>query len=287
VEYRESIFVGYRYYDTAGKTVRFPFGYGLSYTDFAYSAFHMDQTACEYGDKVTVTFCITNKGKTAAKETTFLFASHENSKVFLPKKELKGFIKTELLSGETKQVSLTLDTADLSYYNTIIRDWYAESGAYTIMVGPSSDQCCYSEVLKLRSPEKPQPDLREKAPAYYHLSKEELLIPEREFEAVYGAELPVSDSKPSRPYDLNNSLDDVSHTLFGKIIIHITNSMAKKMTKSTKEEEAMMAAMIREMPLHSMAGSSDGVISEMMLMGILDLFNGHYLRGIKKLVKGK
>jgi beta-glucosidase len=287
VEYRESIFTGYRYYDTAEKPVQFPFGYGLSYTDFEYSNLRLDKAACEYGDQITATFEITNTGKTAARETALVFAAHQNTRVFLPKKELKEFVKVALEPGETKKVSVVLDTKDFAFYNTKIGDWYAESGTYTIMAGASARDCPLQAVLQLSSPEKPQPDFRETAPAYYRLPKTELVIPEQEFAAIYGGDLPKDTAKALRPYDSGNTLDDVSSRLLGKIIIMGMNRMARKLTKDSREEEAMMAAMIREMPFHSIVTSGGGAVSERMLEGVLDMLNGHYGKGILKLLKKK
>jgi beta-glucosidase len=287
VEYRESVYVGYRYYETAKKPVLFPFGHGLSYTDFTYSELKLDKDSCNYKDNVSVAFHITNNGQIKAKETAFVFVSHKNSMVFTPEKELKEFVKVELEPGETRQVMLTLDTGEFGYYNTLIKEWYAESGEYAILVGPSSDHCSLKTSLKLNSTDKPQPDYREKAPIYYQLPQTELVIPEREFEALYGGELPVSNGKPERPYDFGNTLSDVSHTLVGKMMISIIGKMAKKMTKGSKEEEAMMLAMMKEMPFHSMVASSGGAMSEAMMSGLVDMMNRHYLKGIRKMLKKK
>lgn len=287
VEYRESIYVGYRYYEAAGRPVRFPFGYGLSYTDFTYSEFEADRKTFDYGEQLRISFTVTNTGKLAAKETALIFVSHRNDKVFLPEKELKEFVKVSLQPGESKRVTVTLDTKTFGYYNTLIHDWYAESGNYTIFVGSSSAHCSLKEVIGLTAPDKPQPDLRDKAPSYYCLPEGELIIPEEEFTALYGKRLPASNSKPARPYNLNSTLEDASHTLVGKLILHAAENMAKKVTKSSKEEEGMMAAMIPEMPFHSIVNSADGIVSERMMEGILDLLNGHYGKGIVKILSHK
>jgi beta-glucosidase len=244
----------------------------------------MNQKSCNFGDKIELSFCITNTGKVAAKETAFLFVAHKSDKVFLPEKELREFIKVLLQPGETRQVTVQLDTKTFGYYNALIHDWYAESGDYTIMVGSSTINCCLEAVIQISSPEMPQPDLREVTPSYYNLLQKELRIPEQEFRVLYGKELPVSDSQPVRPYNHSNNLEDVKHTLIGKIIIRIADKMAKNVTQSSKEEEGMMSSMIKEMPFHSMVTSSDGIITENRMEGILDLLNGHYIKGIKKLL---
>ncbi len=287
VEYRESIFVGYRYYEAAKKPVLFPFGYGLSYSTFTYSNLEIEQEDYEYGDIIKLTFQITNHGQVAAKETAFIFVSHVNEKVFLPKKELKGFTKLLLEPGETKTVNLSLDTKDFGYYNILIKDWYAESGDYTILVGSSVDNISLSKVIKLNSIEKPQPNYKKIAPSYFDLSDQEFHVTDREFAALYGKELPDGTSKARRPYHAGNTLEDVKHTLIGKIIICVANKLSRDITQSSKEEEGMVAVSMREMPFHAMLTMGGGIISEIMLEGILDILNGHYLKGIIKLIKNR
>ena len=286
-EYRESIYVGYRYYEAAKKPVQFPFGHGLSYTDFTYSDVTCDKSHCAYGEKLTLTFYVTNVGPLKAKEIALIFVSHRNEKVFLPKKELREFIKVTLEPGERKQVSVVLDTKTFGYYNTLIHDWYAESGEYRILVGPSSRNCSLSATITLNSPNQPQPDLREQAPSYYHLSNTEFAIPDKEFCALYGKPLPPQDLIPSRPYNDGNTLEDVSHTLIGKLMLRIAERMAKKVTKVSEEEEGMISVSMKEMPFHSMITSGEGMLSEKMMEGIIDLLNGHYGKGLLKIIRGK
>jgi beta-glucosidase len=285
VEYRESIYVGYRYYEKAEKPVRFPFGHGLSYMSFTYTDISVSKGRCEYGELLDISFNITNEGNGKAKETVFIFVGHQNEKVFVPKKELKSFTKVELNAGESKRVTVTLDTADFGYYNTLIGDWYAESGSYEILVGASSADIRLQQSVLLDSPEKPQPDLRELAPSYYHLSEGEFLVSDKEFATLYGKPLPIHDSKPTRPYDHNNTLEDIGHTLTGKFVLIVADLMTRKVTKTAEEEEAMMSNMIKEMPFHSLVASGEGTVSEAMMEGILSIVNGHFLKGIIRLFK--
>lgn len=285
VEYRESIYVGYRYYEKAEKQVLFPFGHGLSYVNFIYSNLKIDCDKCNLGDKINVSFSITNSGSRRAKETALVFVSHENKTVFLPNKELREFIKVSLNPGETKQVSITLDTNNFGYYNTLINDWYSESGEYKINIGSSSKDCTLQGSIYINSPEKPQPDFNNTAPTYYNLPNGEFVISKQEFEALYGNPLPVSDNKATRPYTPNNTLEDVSHTFVGKIVNKVADKVAKGVTEVEKEQEGMMSNMIKEMPLFSLVTSGDGMISESTMLGIVDLLNGHYIQGIKKLLK--
>ncbi|HWT27322.1 MAG TPA: glycoside hydrolase family 3 C-terminal domain-containing protein, partial [Mobilitalea sp.] len=286
VEYREGIYVGYRYYDKAGKHVRYPFGHGLSYASFLYSNLFIDKNWAEYRDEVTVSFDITNTSKVTAKETAMIWVSHKNDKVFLPVKELKEFVKIELQPGECKHVTTLLDTGSFGFYNTKISDWSCESGEYKILVGRSAHDICLQSFVYIHSPELSQPDYRESAPTYYHLPKEEFVVTDNEFKAIYGSELPPMNIM-GRPYNASNTVMDVSHTLMGKLLLKIINDMVNKSTKGNPEMAAMMSAMLKEMPFHSMVASGGGALSENMLEAILHILNHHYLKGFYRLIRRK
>jgi len=147
VEYREGIFVGYRYYDKKKSNVLFPFGFGLSYTTFDYSDLTLSADTAKDTDTITATVNITNTGSMAGKEIVQLYVSPKSSTIIRPVKELKGFEKVSLNPGETKTVSFELDKRSFSYYNTEIHDWYVETGDYEILIGKSSrDIVCISTI---------------------------------------------------------------------------------------------------------------------------------------------
>ncbi|MTI58975.1 MAG: glycosyl hydrolase [Firmicutes bacterium] len=138
VEYREGIFVGYRYYDTKKVEPLFPFGYGLSYTDFEYSQLTIEQKEITDQGEVTVSLKVKNIGSRKGKEIVQLYVRDPESTVVKADKELRGFAKVELESGEEKTVTFTLDKRSFAYYNTEIKDWYVESGEYEILLASSS-----------------------------------------------------------------------------------------------------------------------------------------------------
>lgn len=284
-EYRESIYVGYRYYEKSRKEVQFPFGHGLSYTDFFYSDLDIEKEKYEAGEKIRVTFTVTNKGSFAAKETAMIFVSHKSDTVFQPEKELREFVKIALMPGEAKQISLLLDTTQFGYYNTLLQDFYTESGKYEIMVGSSSEGSFCKKEVSLCSTACEQPDFRKEAASYYLLGDGTFRVDGKEFQALYGKELPENDTRIRRPYNKYNTLEQVRHTLVGKIIILYADMVARKITKTEKEQMGMMSAMIKEMPFYAMVTSGDSLISESMMEGMLDLLNGHYIKGFKKLFK--
>jgi len=138
VSYREGVYVGYRYYDSVKADVRFPFGFGLSYTTFAYQNLRIDDAAFATGGPLTVSADIRNTGKRAGKEVVQLYVASRHEGIRRPVHELKGFDKVALAAGETKTVTFTLSRRDFAYFDTGIHDWYAENGRYEIQIGASS-----------------------------------------------------------------------------------------------------------------------------------------------------
>lgn len=138
VEYREGVFVGYRYYDTKEMEVAYPFGYGLSYTTFAYSNLEISNENPTEKDTVTVSVDVTNTGDIAGKEIVQLYVKDCTDSTIRPEKELKNFEKIALEPGETKTVIMELDKRSFAWYNTNLNDWFAASGDYHILVGASS-----------------------------------------------------------------------------------------------------------------------------------------------------
>lgn len=136
--YREGIFIGYRYYDKKKMNVLFPFGFGLSYTTFKYSALSISKTSMKDTDTVEVGITVTNTGSFAGKEIIQLYVSDETKTVIRPEKELKGFAKIFLKPGESKNVTMTLDKRSFAWYSTKLGDWYVPTGDYKIFVGSSS-----------------------------------------------------------------------------------------------------------------------------------------------------
>lgn len=154
VEYKEGVFVGYRYYDKKKIEVLFPFGYGLSYTTFDYSNLRVDKDRMLDTDTLKVSVDITNTGARAGKEVVQLYVSDKESTVIRPVKELRDFVKIELAPGETKTVSFTLGKRAFAYWNITIHDWYVESGEFEIMVGKSSRDILLTKTVIVKSTEK-------------------------------------------------------------------------------------------------------------------------------------
>lgn len=151
VEYKEGLFVGYRYYDAKRISPLFPFGYGLSYTTFAYSDLSVSSHSLKDTDTLQVSVKVTNTGAMQGKEVVQLYVKDVLSNVVRPEKELKGFAKIDLQPGETKQVSFTLDSRAFAYYNVKLKDWHVETGEFEILVGASSQEILLVESVVVES----------------------------------------------------------------------------------------------------------------------------------------
>nr|WP_138494541.1 glycoside hydrolase family 3 C-terminal domain-containing protein [Paenibacillus pinistramenti] len=151
VEYREGIFVGYRYYDTKQVEPMFPFGHGLSYTRFEYSGISVNKQAFNDTESVEVKLTVKNTGAVPGKEIVQLYVKDIHSTAARPDKELKGFVKVDLQPGEEQSVAFTLDKRAFAYYNTDLKDWQVESGEFELLVGASSKDIRLSERVTVTS----------------------------------------------------------------------------------------------------------------------------------------
>jgi len=150
-DYREGIFVGYRYYDRKEMNVLYPFGHGLSYTTFEYSDLELSRSEITDQETVTARVTVTNTGSRSGKTVVQLYVSDVQSTVLRPVRELKGFEKVELAPGESKEVTFTLDKRSFAYWNEQISDWHVETGEFVIEIGQSSRDICLSESVNVIS----------------------------------------------------------------------------------------------------------------------------------------
>ena len=149
VAYDEGIFVGYRWYEMKAIKPLYPFGFGLSYTSFGYSNLKISDKSFHINESIAVSFTVKNTGSIAGFETAQLYIRDVEAKLPRPVKELKGFEKIFLNPGESKNITLVLNAMDFSYWDPEKKDWYAEPGIFTIMVGPSSAQIVLKKDVKM------------------------------------------------------------------------------------------------------------------------------------------
>lgn len=287
VEYRESIYVGYRYYDTADQEVRFPFGHGLSYTSFAYR----DLVVTQQRDGATVTLKVKNTGAMAGKEIVQVYVRDVDSTVFRPEKELKGFAKVDLLPGEEKEVVVPLNGRSFAFYDVTQKDWVAESGKFDILVGASAQDIRLSESIHIHSTQLASPVTdREKLTPYYFLSKE-TPISQEAFAELYGKQLPVNEPPRKGYYTLNTPIGDMQDSFIGRMLFKMMKRQVHKMFASAEDEEEnplldMVDNMLLEMPLRSMGMMSDGTVNRKTLDGLLMMINGKYFKGLGAILNG-
>ena len=181
-EYREGIYVGYRYFDTAGVPVKYPFGYGLSYTSYEYSDLRLE------GDRVR--FRVKNKGDRAGEEIAQLYVSAHTNGVFRPKKELKGFCRICLEPGEEKETELMLDDRSFAVWNTAVNGWVVEPGNYSVLVGSSCADIRLGAEIRKEGAAAPDPYMDEIFAAYYSCEPE--LVSDGAFQGLLGYPIPAS-----------------------------------------------------------------------------------------------
>ena len=290
-EYRESLFVGYRYYDAADKDVLFPFGYGLSYTQFSYGDLELSSLEFLDTDSIKVRCTVKNTGSVAGAEIVQLYVGKETSRLFRAPKELKGFQKIHLEPGETKIIDFALNPRSFAYYNVEIKDWHVEAGEYQIWVGASSRDLPLVASVQIESthPEILVPDYRSITPAYYCLDDPERRISKEEFEALYGKEFPVPYEGPERFHN-NSTLQDLKSTILGRLVLVFAKKYLWKMTGASDERDPlwiMSWSSTLEMPLRSIVAMSGGTIPANLVQGLLAWANGDRLRALKHWTFGK
>ena len=274
VEFRESVYIGYRYYQKIGKKVRYPFGFGLSYTSFEYSDIKLDKNDICDIDNLKATCKIKNTGDMAGFETVQLYVSDKESTAFRPVRELKAFKKIWLEAGEEKEVSFELNRRAFAFYNVKINDWCVESGEFDILIGASSEDIRLSAAVNVSAPAVPMPDYSESAPVYY--SGEVQDVPDEQFKAVLGRDIPASDFDKSKPIDISDNFENAAHTKNGAKLYKLLKTLIP---------EGFAQAIALTTPFRDFISMSGGVFSERMAEGLCRILNGEK-GGIRMILKG-
>ena len=281
VQYRESIFIGYRYYDKVERNVRFPFGFGLSYTSFEYSDIKLRKKNLTKGEGAKVTFTIKNTGDVAGSEIAQVYVAKPESKVFRAPKELKGFVKVQLQPGEEKKVTVELDDRAFAFWNTATEDWCVESGEYKIFVGASSRDIRLEAVANMKSEDAATiVDLRESADIYF--DGDPARAREDDFKTIYGGEFKFA---PEITNDsLNNSIERSKDKGLAKFIY---NTVDLAMKPKGGVGSSMITNTIMQTPIRNYVSMSNGLFTEDMADGLLKLFEGKDVaKGVGKIAKG-
>lgn len=281
VHYRESIFIGYRYYDKVERNVRFPFGFGLSYTSFEYSDIKLKKKNLAKGEGAKVTFTIKNTGDVAGSEIAQVYVAKPESKIFRAPKELKGFVKIHLEPGEEKKVTVELDDRAFAFWNTATEDWCVESGEYKILVGASSRDIRLEAAAKMKSEDDETiVDLRESAGVYF--DGDPARAREDDFKVIYGGEFKLAPEITSD--SLNNSIERSKDKGLAKFIY---NTVDLAMKPKGGVGSSMITNTIMQTPIRNYVSMSNGLFTEDMADGLLKVFEGKDVaKGVGKIAKG-
>lgn len=274
VEYREGLFVGYRYYETAEVPVLFPFGYGLSYTTLEYSNLIVTPEKAE--------FTLTNTGTVDGEEIAQLYIRSASGSVFRPAKELKGFQKVFLKAGESRRVTIEFDSYTFRYFNVKTNQFETEGGSYEVLIGASVADIRLSDQVQIAGTDAVSPYKPAVLPDYYKGSVKD--IPDAEFEKLLGHKIP--DGHWSGILDMNDAICQMYYAKSG-----IARLVYKSMTNMLKKAEAkgtpdLNLLFIYNMPFRGIAKMTGGMVSMKMAEGILMAVNGHFFRGLGKLIGG-
>lgn len=282
--YKESIYVGYRYYLSANKEVRFPFGYGLSYTTFEYSNLKVEQKKNGF----TATLDVTNTGKVDGAEAVQLYVSAPKGNTHKPLRELKGFAKVDLKAGETKSVSIDVSYEDLKYWNLKAGRFVLEEGEYAIQIGKNARDIGLEEKLAIKG------ESLGNAKQKHYESLDFASLTDAEFEKECGVLVPAVPGR--KPITLESRLSDYKSTFLGRILYNSMQAVARKETKRAKKMEPgierdnklkgakFLHIILDSNSAISLSMSSSGAFPYNVALGFAELANGHLIRGIKHFV---
>ncbi len=274
VEYRESIYVGYRYYDTAKQAVRFPFGHGLSYTTFAYSDLEIKD------DAVSVT--VANTGAYSGAEVAQLYIAPPKGGLHRPEQELKGFQRVELAPGESKRVSFHLDSRSFAVWDG---SWKVPSGTYGIRVGASSRDIRLCGILEVSGETVSTPDWQ--AGSWYETMAG---APSRSgWEQAMGHAVPVMQEPKKGQFTWDNTCMEMKDSsLVMKIQYKVTECIIAKGFDGKKDYSdpafRMMMICATDCPLRATVISAGGTMTDGLAQGLVEMANGHFLNGIRSML---
>ena len=270
VEYREGLYIGYRYFTTAEKAVRFPFGYGMSYTTFAYS----DMAADEQGVSLTVT----NTGSVAGTEIVQLYVAKKNSELFRPAKELKGFARVTLAPGEKQRITIMLDDKAFRFWNVKANRWEIEGGEYELLVGASVEDIRLCEKISVHGTATVHPYEDRDLDCYY--KGDVLHVSDADFEKLLGHPIPKGKTK----IDRNLTLGELNHARspLGWLVWLVLTILLDVSYKRGKPDLNILFQY--NMPLRALAKMTNGAISMGMVDGIVMELQGFWILGLVRVI---
>lgn len=280
-EYREGLFVGYRYFETVGKEVLFPFGFGMSYTTFAYSDLKIESHKNNMDNPVTVSFTITNTGKMDGAEAAQLYISARESAVYRPEKELKGFQKVFLKAGESKRAAIPLDDKAFRYFNVRTGRFEVAGGEYEILAGASVTDIRLKGRVVIEGSALSPYDMA-KLPSY---AKGNILsVTDQEWEELLGYDIP--DGSWSGTLDANDAICQLYYakSVPARLVYHILTWMLDRSLKKGKPDLNIL--FIYNMTFRGIGKMTGGMVSRHMVDGMMRMINGHFFGGLGQVING-
>lgn len=273
-EYREALYVGYRYYDTAKVRVLYPFGFGLSYTEFQYRDLTVNPEGAE--------FTLTNTGNRDGAEVAQLYIGMKDGKVFRPAKELKGFQKVFLKAGESRRVHIPFDDKTFRYWNVRTDQWETEGGTYTIMIGASCLDIRLRTVTEIEGTTDTYPYYTNRMPSYYSGLIGQ--VEDQEFQELLG--YPIPSGKWNGDLTVNDAICQMYYAKrpAARFVYKKLTQMKKKSEDAGKPDLNIL--FIYNMPFRAIAKMTGGMVSMEMVEGIVTMVNGHLFRGLGHTIAG-
>ena len=273
-EYREALYVGYRYYDTAKVRVLYPFGFGLSYTEFQYRDLTVNPEGAE--------FTLTNTGNRDGAEVAQLYIGMKDGKVFRPAKELKGFQKVFLKAGESRRVHIPFDDKTFRYWNVRTDQWETEGGTYTIMIGASCLDIRLRTETEIEGTTDTYPYYTNRMPSYYSGLIGQ--VEDQEFQELLG--YPIPSGKWNGDLTVNDAICQMYYAKSpaARFVYKKLTQMKKKSEDAGKPDLNIL--FIYNMPFRAIAKMTGGMVSMEMVEGIVTMVNGHLFRGLGHTIAG-
>lgn len=273
-EYREGIYVGYRYFTTAKKPVRFPFGFGLSYTDFVYENLSISDAGA--------TFVIRNTGECEGEEIAELYVGLPDAKIFRAARELKGFVRVRLAAGESRQVTIPFDDYTFRYFNVQSNAFEIEGGHYEIMIGASCEDIRLRGTWQVKGTGKQNPYASLPVDCYRECKLMD--VPEASFRALLSQPLARHTWDIMQPLDMNDTITQLSYAK-NPIARLVYRTMSKKVKKAIDAGKPDLNLLfIYNIPFRGMAKMMGGAVSMDMAEDICYMCNGHWHKGLGKLI---
>lgn len=273
-EYRESIFMGYRYYDTSKVRVQYPFGFGLSYTEFTYSGLKVDDSGAE--------LTVSNTGDRDGAEVVQMYVGLPNAIVFRPEKELKGFAKVFLKAGESRKVKIPFDDKTFRYWNVKTESWEVETGTYNVMIGSSVADIRLVGTIERTGSNIGMPYNPALLPYYYTGLVQK--ISDEEYETLLGHKIPSGEW--SGQLGVNDAICQMYYakSRLARFVYKVLTDKKKKSEQTGKPD--LNVLFIYNMPLRAIAKMTNGMVGMDMVHGMVEIVNGEFFRGLGRVIGG-